>query len=169
MGDIEGIHNILAKILIQRVPGTPNHAIVRQYIADYMTNLGWSTEQIDFYDTTPHGQMKFTNIISRLNPNAKRYLTLACHYDSKVMDDFVGATDSAVPCAIMMNLANSLRQELQSVKDGDLSLQYIFLDGEEAFVNWNAHDSIYGARNLAQKWETDNELAKIVSNIECQL
>lgn len=153
----------MSKILIQRVPGTPNHGIVRQYIADYMADLGWSTEQIDFHDETPHGRMKFTNIVSRLNPNAKRYLTLACHYDSKVMDDFVGATDSAVPCAIMMNLANSLRQQMQSVKNGDLSLQYIFLDGEEAFVNWNAQDSIYGARNLAQKWETDNELAKIVS------
>lgn len=83
------------------------------------------------------------------------------------MDDFVGATDSAVPCAIMMNLANSLRQQLQSVKNGDLSLQYVFLDGEEAFVNWNAQDSIYGARNLAQKWETANELGKIVSHIKC--
>lgn len=157
----------MSKILIERVPGTPNHAIVRRYIADYMTDLGWSTEQIDFHDETPQGRMKFTNIISRLNPNAKRYLTLACHYDSKLMDDFVGATDSAVPCAIMMNLANSLRQQLQAVKNGDLSLQYIFLDGEEAFVNWNAHDSIYGARNLAQKWETDDELGKIVSSIEC--
>lgn len=157
----------MAKILIQRVPGSPNHAIVRQYIADYMTDLGWSTEQTDFHDETPHGRMKFTNIVSRLNPNAKRYLTLACHYDSKVMDDFVGATDSAVPCAIMMNLANSLRQQLQSVKNGDLSLQYVFLDGEEAFVNWNAQDSIYGARNLAQKWETANELGKIVSHIKC--
>lgn len=156
----------MSKILIKRVPGTPNHVIVRQYIADYMTDLGWSTEQNDFYDETPHGRMKFTNIISRLNPNAKRYLTLACHYDSKDMENFVGATDSAVPCAIMMNLANSVRKQLQTVKNSDLSLQFIFLDGEEAFVNWNDRDSIYGARNLAQKWETENELAKIVSNIE---
>lgn len=166
LGDIEGIHNILSKILIERVPGTPNHALVRQYIVDYMNNLGWSTEQSEFFDETPHGRMKFTNIISRLNPNAKRYLTLACHYDSKIIENFVGAIDSAVPCAIMMNLANSLRTQLQTVKNSDLSIQYVFLDGEEAFVNWNANDSIYGARNLAEKWETENELAKIVSRVD---
>lgn len=130
-----------------------------------MNNLEWSTQQSEFFDETPHGQMKFTNIISRLNPNAKRYLTLACHYDSKVMENFVGAIDSAVPCAIMMNLANTLREQFQTVKNNDLSIQFIFLDGEEAFVDWNARDSIYGARNLAKKWENENELAKIVSNI----
>lgn len=161
LGDIEGIHNILSKILIHRIPGTPNHDIVRQYIVDYMNDSGWSTEQSELHDVTPHGRMKFTNIISRLNPNAKRYLTLACHYDSKDMENFVGATDSAVPCAIMMNLASSLRTQMQAVKNSDLSLQFLFLDGEEAFVNWNARDSIYGARHLAQKWETENELAKI--------
>lgn len=165
MTDIEGIHNILSKILIQRVPGTPNHDIVRQYIVDYMNDAGWSTEQSVFHDVTPNGRMKFTNIISRLNPNAKRYLTLVCHYESKDMENFVGATDSAVPCAIMMNLASSLHKQMQTVKNSDLSLQYLFLDGEEAFVHWNAQDSIYGARHLAQKWESENELAKIVSHI----
>ena len=29
----------------------------------------------------------------------------------------------------------------------------LFLDGEEAFLNWSPRDSIYGARNLAAKWE----------------
>jgi hypothetical protein len=28
----------------------------------------------------------------------------------------------------------------------------IFFDGEEAFKEWTATDSIYGARHLAQKW-----------------
>lgn len=164
LGDIEGIHNVLSKILIERVPGTANHTIVREYIVDYMQNLGWSVEQNEFLDRTPlHGQMKFINIISRLNPNAKRYLTIACHYDSKLMDGFVGATDSAVPCAIMMNLAKSLQKELQAAKHNDLSLQFVFFDGEEAFVEWNSKDSIYGARHLAKKWERENQLDKIVS------
>lgn len=164
MGDIEGIHDVLSKILIERVPGTANHTIVREYIADYMQRLGWSIEQNEFFDQTPHnGRMKFTNIITRLNPNAKRYLTIACHYDSKLMDGFVGATDSAVPCAIMMNLAKTLQNELQRVKNADLSLQFLFFDGEEAFVNWNENDSIYGAKHLAKKWEKENELDKIVS------
>ena len=36
-----------------------------------------------------------------------------------------------------------------------VSLQFLFLDGKEAFKKWTATDSIYGARHLAAKWETD--------------
>ena len=36
----------------------------------------------------------------------------------------------------------------------DVSLQLVFFDGEEAFVEWTATDSIYGARHLAEKWST---------------
>lgn len=162
LGDIEGIHDVLSNILIERVPGTPNHDLVREYIVDYMKHLNWGVEQIPFTDKTPMGQKKFTNIIARLNPNATRYLTLCCHYDSKLMEGFVGATDSAVPCAIMMNIATNLKAELQRAQNTDLSLKFIFFDGEEAFHEWNAQDSIYGARHLARKWETDDELKKIV-------
>jgi hypothetical protein len=32
-------------------------------------------------------------------------LCIACHYDSKISPEgFVGATDSAVPCAMLLNL-----------------------------------------------------------------
>ncbi|XP_055295401.1 glutaminyl-peptide cyclotransferase [Sitodiplosis mosellana] len=161
LGDIEEVHNVLSNILIERVSGTPSHDIVREYIVNYMHKLGWSVEQNEFFDDTPLGRTKFTNIIADVNPNAKRYLTLACHYDSKLMENFVGATDSAVPCAIMMNIASVLKTQLQSVQNSQLSLRYIFFDGEEAVVNWNAKDSIYGARHLAHKWDQANELEKI--------
>ena len=39
-------------------------------------------------------------------------------------------------------------------QNSDVSLQFIFFDGEEAFVNWSAQDSIYGARHLAKKWSS---------------
>ena len=35
----------------------------------------------------------------------------------------------------------------------DLTIQLVFLDGEEAFVEWTDTDSIYGARHLAKKWK----------------
>lgn len=43
----------------------------------------------------------------------------------------------------------------------DLSLMFIFFDGEEAFVHWTATDSIYGARHLAKKWEDEGFLHRI--------
>ena len=83
-------------------------------------------------------------------------MVIACHYDSKIdPPGFLAATDSAVPCAMMLNLAQTLREELrvQRSTNHDLTLQFLFLDGEEAFVRWTSTDSIYGARKLASDLE----------------
>jgi len=145
-------------ILVPRVVGTPNHAKVKQYIIDQMKSFGWDIETDKFSDNTPLGRKEFENIIATLDPNARRRLVLACHYDSKFSKDdaFIGATDSAVPCAMMITLARDLAPQLDALKKRgeDLTLQYIFFDGEEAFRTWNSRDSIYGARHLAKKWQS---------------
>lgn len=85
-----------------------------------MSELGWTVESDLFEANTPlFGTLEFENIIVKLNPNAKRYLALACHYDSKYTRErnFVGATDSAVPCAQMINLATVMNDSLQDVKE----------------------------------------------------
>lgn len=86
-----------------------------QYIKSSMSDLGWTIESDIFYATTPiFGLLEFENIIARLNPNAKRYLALACHFDSKYTRErnFIGATDSAVPCAQLINLATVMNKYL---------------------------------------------------------
>ena len=35
----------------------------------------------------------------------------------------------------------------------DTSLQLIFFDGEEAFVDWTDTDSLYGSRHLAERMQ----------------
>lgn len=85
---------------------------------------------------------------------------MAAHYDSKYFpypNEFVGATDSAGPCAILLDLALSLTPLLSSTPNSDhnvnpMGLQFIFFDGEEAFVDWSATDSLYGSRHLANSW-----------------
>ena len=42
------------------------------------------------------------------------------------------------------------------------SVQMIFFDGEEAFVNWDENDSIYGAKHLANKW--DQSMIMVTNN-----
>ena len=77
-------------------------------------------ESTVFEDETPNfGRLQFENVIAKLNPNARRYLALACHYDSKYTRErnFIGATDSAVPCAQMINLAKVMKNHLDSVKN----------------------------------------------------
>ncbi len=41
------------------------------------------------------------------------------------------------------------------------SIWLLWTDGEEAFVNWTATDSVYGSRQLAQKWQQDGTAKKI--------
>ncbi|KFM75958.1 Glutaminyl-peptide cyclotransferase, partial [Stegodyphus mimosarum] len=154
--DYDDFNRTLDNILISRVPGTDGHEIVRKYINSEMKNLGWTVEEDSFTDRTPHGKKPFTNIVATLNPYACRRLTIACHYDSLYNREytFLGATDSAVPCAMMIHTAKMLDSALkeQKEKNNQLTLQFIFFDGEEAFQRWSRTDSLYGSRHLAERW-----------------
>ncbi|XP_023180150.1 glutaminyl-peptide cyclotransferase isoform X2 [Drosophila hydei] len=163
----DGLHlkEAIKNILIPRVVGTPNHGIVRQYIVQSLRDLDWHVELDNFHDTAPIlGNLHFSNIIATLNPQAERFLVLACHYDSKYMPgdkEFVGATDSAVPCAMLLNLAKVLQEKLKPFQNSKLSLMLLFFDGEEAFHQWGPTDSIYGARHLAKRWHKEGKLDRI--------
>ncbi|VVC34817.1 Peptidase M28 [Cinara cedri] len=154
MGIEQKFKPILDEMLIERVVGTKNHEFIKTYIAEEMKRNGWTVELDKFKALTPNGILNMTNIVATLNPMADRYMVIACHYDSKLMDFyFVGATDSAVPCAMMIYMAESLNQRLEAFKNTPLSLMMIFFDGEEAFVEWSESDSLYGSRHLASKME----------------
>jgi len=148
---------LLDPMLIPRVPGTQNHAQVKQFIKSHMNDLGWAVETDAFTDNTPHGAKPFENIIATLNPDTPRRLVLACHYDSKYSEDdsFIGATDSAVPCAMLLHMASTMQNMLTEHKSSvhNVTLQFVFFDGEEAFRYWSSTDSIYGSRHLAAKWD----------------
>jgi len=148
---------LLDPMLIPRVPGTANHARVKQFIKDHMQDLGWTIETDAFQDNTPHGVKPFENIITTLNPDTPRRLVLACHYDSKYSSDdsFIGAIDSAVPCAMLLHMASTMQSMLTAHKNSphNVTLQFVFFDGEEAFQYWTSTDSIYGSRHLAAKWD----------------
>lgn len=62
---------------------------------------------------------------------------------------------------MLINIAHVMKNHFQNAKDNDLSIMFVFFDGEEAFVEWSATDSIYGARHLAKKWEDEGFLHKI--------
>ncbi|KJH53384.1 peptidase, M28 family [Dictyocaulus viviparus] len=166
--DPDGFQRILSPLLVPRVVGTVQHRQVGQYIKNFFDLLGWTTEWDIFQDNTPLGKRIFRNLIVTYEVNAPRRLVLACHYDSKILpgsisiweksDCFyrqvmIGATDSAVPCAMMMDIAKSLTPYLYGRAAADVALQLIFFDGEEAFVEWSESDSTYGSRHLASKWE----------------
>ncbi|OAD57214.1 Glutaminyl-peptide cyclotransferase, partial [Eufriesea mexicana] len=168
LSNVDHIEEVLDNICVVRIVGTPEHTRVKNYIKKSMEDLGWSVETDKFEEQTPtFGILQFENIIARLNLNAKRYLTLACHYDSKYTRkrNFIGATDSAVPCAQMINLAKVMKNYLDSIKNNDVSLMFIFFDGEEAFREWGPNDSIYGSKHLAKVWHTNYTVYEQGENI----
>jgi len=163
----------LASILIPRVPGTPSHLQVNEYIKTSFQKLDWIVEEDSFIGKTPLGNMPFRNIIATLNPKACKRLVLACHYDSKLILSrgrwFLGATDSAVPCSMMIQMVRSLDGPLKrhaKANPSGTTLQMIFFDGEEAFQNWSDDDSLYGSRHLANKWMNRNSTHASCSGTE---
>ena len=101
-----------------------------------MSSLGWSIEEDSFEQNTVVGRVRFTNIIATLDPNAPRRMVIACHYDSKVTPQgFLGATDSAAPCAQMINLAKTLQSELNNLKGGTLVEEFSILGSKTCYIN----------------------------------
>ncbi|KAK4123386.1 Pkinase-domain-containing protein [Parathielavia appendiculata] len=178
---------LLAPLLIPRVPGTEGQTKAQNhFVSFFKTHLPqWEILWQNSTSTTPvtgNRQLPFANIILRREPPWTRnrpgeasFLTLVAHYDSKIKPDgFVGATDSAAPCAVLMHVARQVEEYLVKMwasgaaaaaggggKGGrgssgmmDQGVQILLLDGEEAFDRWTDTDSLYGSRALAEEWET---------------
>ncbi|KAF5345419.1 hypothetical protein D9757_013476 [Collybiopsis confluens] len=160
---LEGIDRHLGKIMIPRVSDTLNNTVVQMHIITTLKDLEWHIHQDSFESQTPLGVKKFVNIVATKDIRASRRVVLSAHYDSRYLPPpneglFVGATDSAFPCAVLLDLAESLNGMLErrsnEEDDADTTLQLVFFDGEEAFVRWTSNDSLYGSRNLAGVWSS---------------
>ena len=114
-------------------------------------------------NTDTEGRQTFENIIATHNSSASRRLVLACHYDSKkYIENFVAASDSAVPCGILLHVAQTITPLLNNSTEADrVTLQLLFFDGEEAFRQWTATDSLYGSRYHAARLERNGQLHNI--------
>lgn len=144
---------LLSPILIPRVPGTEGHSRVQRHFVDFFStqlpkwDLQWqnSTSKTAAGASIPISNLAFKREPPWTKPGQANWLTLAAHYDSKNMPEgFVGATDSAVPCAILMHIARTIdgymtqmHDEMDALGEGgtvpmDMGIQLVFLDGKEA-------------------------------------
>jgi glutaminyl-peptide cyclotransferase len=119
--------SLLSPILIPRPSGSKGAATVLRHFVDFFTHnvTNWSISLDEFTDSTPRGKVKFTNFVATRDPPGVRLgdvgrLTLTAHYDSKwfpkghSLENFIGATDSAVPCAMLMYAALALDEFLNA-------------------------------------------------------
>ncbi|KAJ1926705.1 hypothetical protein FBU59_007292, partial [Linderina macrospora] len=160
---------LLAPVLVPRQVGSEGYKATQGFIVDTLSSLGYAISWDNFTATTPTGHVKMASIIATKNPAAQRRLVLSAHYESKVVEggEFVGATDSAVPVALMLDVARGLGKAIDKYDSNDVTLQLVFFDGEEAYHEWTDTDSLYGSRHLAEFWEhnPDPATAALTKNL----
>jgi glutaminyl-peptide cyclotransferase len=169
---------LLSPILIPRVPGSPGStAVLNHFVNFFRASLpAWNITFQNSTSKTPlpgNKEFPFVNLIATrdppwANPGGVGRLSLVAHYDSKISPDgFIGATDSAAPCAMILHAVRTIdaaltkkwaamQDEGVDTYDGieeQKGVEVLLLDGEEAFVSWTDTDSLYGARSLAEEWE----------------
>jgi Zn-dependent M28 family amino/carboxypeptidase len=142
-----------------RPPGSPQLQKCREYIMQQLRGFGYQIEDDAFVAETPYGPIRMHNLIARKGAGgAKEAVVLASHYDTKLMEGklFVGANDAGSSTGLLLELARVLAPGKSS-----LDYWFVFLDGEEAFVEWSTFDSTYGSRHLARRWKDEGVVPRI--------
>jgi Zn-dependent M28 family amino/carboxypeptidase len=142
-----------------RPPGSPALARLQGQIARKLRLAGCEVHEENFQAKTPAGLVAMKNILCRLKGSVGgRAIVVSGHYDTKPMPGvaFVGANDAGSSTGLLLELAASLKG-VPRKRD----LWIVFFDGEEAFANWSATDSLYGSRHQAGVWAASGFLRQI--------
>ena len=146
-----------------RPPASEAHRKEEQAIVEKLRAAGVMVEQDRFSADTPIGPVAMNNIVGRIAGRGTgsaggRTIILATHYDTKLERNFafVGANDGGSGTGLLLALAPQLVK-----RNYNHSVWLVFLDGEEAFENWTARDSVYGSRRFAVQLKASGNVSQI--------
>lgn len=127
------------------------------YIIEQLKSFGCPVEEQDFHASTPIGNIAMKNILAKLPPASSTIVIYATHYDTKRLENFVGADDGGSSTGVILELARSLCARKNAV-----TIWLAFLDGEEAFnFQWVDPDNTYGSRELAASLALSGTLPRV--------
>jgi len=145
-----------------RVAGSAGARQAREYVTKEMAALGLQVREQAFDATTPLGPARMVNLRVALpggtsDPEAGR-LVIAGHYDTKLFRGFrfVGANDAGSSTAFLIEIARALKD-----RRNPMPLELLFLDGEEAVVEWQGDDHTYGSRYSVDEARKNGTLPQI--------
>jgi glutaminyl-peptide cyclotransferase len=149
-----------------RPPGSAALRNLRAYVVAQLKPRGCEVTQDVFTANTPVGPVAMVNIVARFPGKSGRAVALTGHYDTKKMAGmrFVGADDGGSSTAFLLEMAET-EQDMPHKDD----LYLVWFDGEEAFGQWSATDSLYGSRHLAERWAADGTLGRIKALINVDM
>jgi glutaminyl-peptide cyclotransferase len=139
-----------------RPSGSPAIVQTQDYLQSELKSYGCTVETDSFTADTPLGRLPMKNILVKIPGDKPGIILLGTHYDTKRLENFVGADDGGSSTAVMLELARLL-----CAQHGHYNVWIAFFDGEEAVKDWSDIDSRYGSRQMAAKLATSGELPKL--------
>ena len=156
----EHLRQLLA--LGPRPAGSPAIEQSRAYIKNQLSASGLTAVEQTWTDKTPLGPVRMVNLIATIPGASKNRVIIASHYDTKLFRDirFLGANDGGSSTAFLIELARVLK-----ARQNALTIELLFLDGEEAVVEWTGNDHTYGSRHYVETARRDGTLSTLKAMI----
>lgn len=141
-----------------RPAGSPAVEQTRQYIKSQLAPLNIAVREQAWDDSTPAGPVHMVNLIATIPGASRDRIVVAGHFDTKRYREFrfVGANDGGSSTAFLIELARVLRSRKNA-----LTIELLFLDGEEAVGEWQGTDHTYGSRHYVDAAKRDGSLASL--------
>jgi Zn-dependent M28 family amino/carboxypeptidase len=141
-----------------RPAGSPAIEQTRKYIKDQLASIGLKATEQAWDDETPLGKVHMVNLIVTIPGATKNRLAITGHYDTKLFREFrfVGASDGASSGAFLIELARVLK-----ARRNTMTMELVFLDGEEAVIDWRGLDHTYGSRHYVDLGRRDGSLTSL--------
>lgn len=142
-----------------RPAGSPALAKMQDYLQSELKSYGCTVDSDSFSADTPAGRLPMKNIVAKIPGTSQGIILLGTHYDTKRLDNFVGADDAGSSTAVMLEIARLLCAQKEPQK---YAVWIAFFDGEEA-VNWEWKDpdNRYGSRQMAATMANNGDLKNI--------
>ena len=137
-----------------RVPNTPAHAETEQYIISQLQSFGAQVRTQKFTADTYDGEVwNLTNIIASIQPEKKKRILLAAHWDTRKIADkdterrdepIDGANDGASGVGVILEVINAIQK---AGNKPNVGIDVIFFDGED-----NGEPQGLSGRNPSKTW-----------------
>jgi Zn-dependent M28 family amino/carboxypeptidase len=128
----------------------------QDYLQSELKSYGCTVETDSFTADTPIGRLPMKNILVKIPGDKPGAILLGTHYDTKRLENFVGADDGGSSTGVMLELARLL-----CTLHGRYNVWIVFFDGEEAMKEWSDTDSRYGSRQMAARLANSGDISKI--------
>ncbi len=141
-----------------RPGGTTESRAAAEWIARKARDMGYEVDILEVRADTPLGARVFSNVRAVRKGRGNRFLIAGSHLDTKILPDvpnFEGANDSGSSTGLLL----AVMEQIAAIKPWNgCTVEFLFFDGEEAFVKYDASDGLYGSRRYAAELVRDDRI-----------